>query len=228
MAKFQLSGIGIVGLSGKIGGTVFSKNGVARIRSVPTNPQTSYQLAQRAVISLLSAGWAGITPAQKQSWVDAAASGSWDSSNVLGLRKNPTGHQLYVRINALIQNAGGTKISSAPVKSSMIENSLVSLALDFDLQTVTVTVSNAALATIPVIVRLTPALSTGVMRPPSSSFRFVQAFTSLAVFDCSAAYIARFGPLLDGTQVAADVWMVNTLSGQTLHVGTALATSSAA
>lgn len=104
----------VSGASGKVGGVVFSRTvGGSAVRSWAkgTDPKTQSQLAQRSLLSQLSATYAQLTPAQRQSFVDAANLAEHKVTNRLGEARNLTGPQFYTKVNLLLQAAGLPLIS---------------------------------------------------------------------------------------------------------------------
>ena len=106
MAKVSFGG-GVSSASGKIGGTVYSRNkGGAYFKNwvVPNNPQSTKQTAQRTLLSQKSEAWRNLTDGQRTSWQTYA-----DSNPILDRLGNTivlSGAQAYIRININRTNAG--------------------------------------------------------------------------------------------------------------------------
>lgn len=99
----------VSGVSGKVGGVVFSRTvGGSAVRSWAkgTNPNTEGQLLQRARLSQLSTVYGQLTPAQRQSFVDAANLAEHKVTNRLGEASNLTGPQFFNKVNLLLLAAG--------------------------------------------------------------------------------------------------------------------------
>lgn len=67
----KLSAIGITNLSGKAGGSIFSRNrGGQYVKNfaVPSNPNTMAQQAKRSVFGSLSASWRNLASSARQDW----------------------------------------------------------------------------------------------------------------------------------------------------------------
>jgi len=112
MAKIVFGG-GVSQASGKIGGTVYSRNkGGAYSRNwvMPTNPQTSRQTNQRNLLALKSAAWRTLSDGERDAWV------SWAGDNPildrLGNSIVLSGAQAYNRININRTNAGDSTSQS--------------------------------------------------------------------------------------------------------------------
>lgn len=113
MALFK-PGPTISAASGSAGGVVFSHNRGGmyfRNRSIPTNPQTSYQNSIRQILSELSAQWGAV--ADKAAWQTWAQTNP--VTNALGEAVTLTGHQAYIQLNSRIRQSGDTVITLPPV-----------------------------------------------------------------------------------------------------------------
>jgi hypothetical protein len=115
----MLFGAVVVAGSGKIGGHVASKNkGGAYLRTkvTPNNPQTSYQAAVRDRLASLSQAWRSLTEAQRAAWNGAVS--QFKRTNIFGDLKEPSGFNLYQRLNNNILVVGGTVIDTPPLPVS--------------------------------------------------------------------------------------------------------------
>lgn len=95
-------------VSGKVGGVVFSRTvGGSSVRSWSkgTNPNAPGQLIQRSRLSQLSTVYGQLTPAQRQSFVDAANLAEHKVTNRLGEQTNLTGPQFFNKVNLLLLSA---------------------------------------------------------------------------------------------------------------------------
>ena len=112
MAKF-LPGIVISDIRGKHGGGVFSKNrggNYTKRKVTPVNPKTTSQVTSRSLFASLSQQWRTLTQAVQNAWI-AAVTG-YGKTNIFGDLKNPTGLQLFVKVNANLVVSGGAKITA--------------------------------------------------------------------------------------------------------------------
>jgi hypothetical protein len=124
----QLSGIGITDASGKLGGTVFSKNGggkYCRVKSKPLNGQTIAQTGVRSNLTSLAQGWALLTAAQILAWNTFGQNAI--KTNKIGNKSAQSGFNAYVEFNQRILNAGGTVISVPPALVTVAPLSALSL-----------------------------------------------------------------------------------------------------
>jgi len=114
MAKLLFTAI-VADMRNKLNGTVFSKNrygAYARTKVTPVNPQTLSQQAARNNLSTNSQAWRGLTEAQRQGWIDAAA--SFPFTDIFGNSKILSGSALYVKLNNNLVNTGNAAIADAP------------------------------------------------------------------------------------------------------------------
>jgi len=106
----------------KIGGHVASKNrGGAYLRTkvTPSNPQTSYQMAVRSLFAFFSQSWRNLTFAQIESWNNAVA--NFSTTDIFGDIRNPTGKNLYQKLNTNLINAQSTAITTPPLPEGVPE-----------------------------------------------------------------------------------------------------------
>lgn len=110
-------GPAIAGISGKIGGVVFSHNrygAYMRNLTTPVNPNTNRQSNARARVSLLASRWNEVlTTAQRTAWNDYASQVT--VKNKVGDDVYTTGFNHYIRSNSAILACGGTIVDAAPV-----------------------------------------------------------------------------------------------------------------
>ncbi|MBD3309518.1 hypothetical protein GF348_24275 [candidate division KSB3 bacterium] len=103
-------------VSGSIGGLVGSHNQGGmyfRARSVPTNPQTAFQVAVRNAVTLLATAWQDtLTAAQREAWDTYAA--NVPLIDRLGEARNTTGIAHYVRSNVPRLQAGLARVDDGP------------------------------------------------------------------------------------------------------------------
>lgn len=103
-------------LSGKLGGIVASHNAGGsyfRLFVIPTNPNTVFQIAVRALMAQLTAIWStNLTQAQRDSW-DLYAD-NVKIVNRIGLKVNISGEAMYVRCNIPRLQGGGARVDDGP------------------------------------------------------------------------------------------------------------------
>lgn len=108
-------------LRGSIGSTCFARNSFstyARIKAIPTNPNTILQRARRNAFTILTAQWNSVlTSAQRTGWNAFASQVTWQ--NPLGQSIRITGFNHFMRLNTLKILGGLTVQAAAPVVNQM-------------------------------------------------------------------------------------------------------------
>ena len=103
--------------SGKQGGIVWSHNAsgpYVRNRAIPTNPNTSRQVAVRNAVRALSIHWnITLTQVQRDAWDVYAANVSW--LNRLGQSITLNGLNHFIRSNTPLVVSGIARVDAAPV-----------------------------------------------------------------------------------------------------------------
>lgn len=193
-AKF---GAIVVAGSGKLGGHVFSKNrsgAYIRTKVTPVNPQTSAQMDARNRLSGLSSGWRGLTDAQRSGW--NAGVKDFAKTDIFGDLKNPSGVNLYQRLNNNLLCIGQSAINDCPAVSSVFAFSALSAAADVSASSVTLTFSDSIPVGTSVKVFATPALSAGKSFV-KSEYRLIAIIdnTDTSPADVGTAYEAKFGDI---------------------------------
>lgn len=201
---------------GKIGGQVASKNRAGaymRTKVTPVNPQTSAQSGVRANLTFMSQSWQLLTEDQRAGWNGAVQ--NYARTDIFGDIKNPSGFNLYLRLNLNILAAGGGVISDVPVDTFAPE--LVtftaapdSAAGDFD---ITFSPTPVPLNTAYVI-ECTEQTSAGKSFV-KNLFRTVQVLPAADATPTNifANYTAKFGSLIAGKKITVRVKAVNLISG---------------
>lgn len=202
-AKF---GAIVVAGSGKVGGHVFSKNrggAYMRTKVTPSNPNTVAQQNVRAILSSLSQSWSTLTEGQRLAWSNAVA--DWTSTDIFGDIKNPSGINLYVRLNSVLLNSKQTIISTPPLKEEMPYVELADAVFDISSSTFVVGFADAGLAGVLVNYSATPTLSQGVSFV-KNQFRRLDTQSMVAdTQDIYATYVARFGVPTAGANIYVQV-----------------------
>lgn len=119
MAKIKF-GMFMTDARGKVGGHVFSKNrsgAYVRTKVTPSNARSTRQQAVRSLLSSLSQSWSGLTQAVRDGFDGAVT--QWSSTDIFGDIKNPTGKNLFTKLNFNLVNSGQAQITSVPEKLEM-------------------------------------------------------------------------------------------------------------
>lgn len=105
MPKIRLSALA-VDMKGKAGGSVFSRNaGGVYFRNNKTGggKKSAAWDKQKANLSAISRSWKSLTPEQQDEWSAAAA--EYPARTVWGDSRQPSGYELYSRLNGVLKAA---------------------------------------------------------------------------------------------------------------------------
>lgn len=187
--------------SGSIAGTTSSRNRFGqyrRTRAIPVNPNSSYQGAVRARLSVSAAAWRLLTAAQRAGWNDLA--NGVTRSNSLGQSYNMTGFMCYCSCNNNQAAAGNAALSDAPLIASPAPclTAVITLtAAAFSIAyTATPLAAGARLFTY-------TSLQRSAGRAFEGDFRLlaVSAAAAASPANVYAAYVARFGVPIVGNRI---------------------------
>jgi len=212
-AKF---GAIVVAGSGKIGGHVASRNrggAYFRTKVTPVNPQTTSQLTVRNRFTTYSQAWKGLTDAQRAAW--NAAVGNYTTTDIFGDIKNPSGFNLYQRINNNLVTVGAAALSIPAQPSSVSQVSITSIIPDDSSQLIPMVLSGNVPAGTAVKVFATPMQSPGV-KFVKSEYRLITTLPAATVTPVAlgTTYITKFGAIVVGAKIFFKLVFVNTTTGQ--------------
>lgn len=206
----------------KIGGQVASKNRAGaymRNKVTPVNPKSASQVTQRARLSGLASAWRGLTAGQRLAW--NAAVSDYKKTDIFGDIQNPSGFNLFVKLNTNLLNISVAQISDPPLPVAVTVFTALTLAAAEGAQTMVATVAPATLpAGEKIIVRATPALSAGKTFV-KSEFRQIAVIAAVVAgsIDLAASYIAKFGPIgAAGSKIFVQIIHVSSVTGQMSQV----------
>lgn len=193
MAKIKF-GMMMTDARGKLGGQVFSKNNAGsyvRTKVTPSNPQTSYQSSARALFGSISAGWSGLSQAVRDSF--NAAVSDWATTDVFGDLRNPTGKNLFQRLNNQAQSAGLAAVVTVPAKATLPTDVVSAATIAVGAGTLTLTGANTDAST-QIMLYATPVLTAGT-KFVKNRLRNITNFAgdSAVPLDEYTAYTAKFG-----------------------------------
>jgi hypothetical protein len=216
MAKIKFGNV-IVDMKGSIAGNTYSKNkggAYSRVKVVPSNPQSTAQMAVRAIFTVLSQAWRGLSAVQRQSWISGV--GNYARINNMGDSHNLSGNSLFVSLNKNLADVGLPQIDVCPSPES-VETVDVSVAsADNSAQTVTLTLGAVVPANTSLKLFMTEALSAGVASP-GTKLRQIASYGNgdAAALAPTAAYLAKFGTVGDaGAKIFYEIVPVNETTGQ--------------
>lgn len=215
MAKIKYSAL-LQDMRNKLNGSVMSKNrygSYVRNKTTPSNPQTSYQQAQRQQLGSLSAQWRGLTQAQRQGWIDAAP--QFPITDAFGDVKILAGNALYIQLNKNLLNAGAATISDAPNAVSIPSIAISALTATAGTPSATFTIDPTTIPTgYDLFAKATPMISPGISFV-KNKLRFLGTETATAgSVDILNDWQARFGTLVEGQRLSVTAFLVSSSTGQ--------------
>lgn len=214
-AKF---GAIVVDGRGKIGGHVASKNRAGayfRTKVTPVNAQSGAQLNVRNLFTGISQRWRALTQNERDAW-NSAVSG-FARTDIFGDLRNPTGFNLFQRLNNNLVAVGAAQIDSPPLPGSVGEVVATSLTLTTNPLALDLAISNAVPADTALKIFATAPQSAGKSFV-KSEYRFIGTAAAAATSPISilSDYTAKFGAVgQPGEKVFVKIEAVNTLTGQT-------------
>ena len=193
MAKVKF-GMMMTDARGKLGGQVFSKNragSFVRTKVTPANPNTQAQSQARALFSAISQQWSSLTQQVRDSF-DAAVQ-DWARTDIFGDLRNPTGKNLFQRLNNQAQAAGLPPVVTLPAKLEMPDAIVSSADISVSGESIDLQGVDTS-ATTQIVVFATGALSAGTK---SAKNRLRQIYASagntFTDTDVWTAYVDKYG-----------------------------------
>lgn len=202
---------------GKIGGHVMSKNrggAYMRTKVTPINPQTSAQSQVRGVLTALSQGWRELTQAQIAAWNSAVV--NFQSTDIFGDIKKPSGINLYVKLNSNLNYAGSaTVLDEPPALTSAPPYVPFSATATAGAPTLSIVFSPT-----PVPANTAYVVEATACQSPGKTF-LKNAFRKIKVIPAAgttpnnalSAYVTKFGDLIAGEKIALRIKAVDTVTG---------------
>ena len=213
-AKF---GAIIVDGRGKIGGHVASKNRAGaylRTKVTPTNPNTAAQVLARSRLATLSVAWSGLSDAQRTAWNNATE--LWKSTNIFGDLKNPSGFNLYQRLNNNLAQVGVAAQGTPPQPTTCAAWTTFSFIPDNTGTMVLTFAPTPVPAGYAVLIDGTAPCSPGI-KNANARFRRVTSLAAAVAtgVDIQAAYVTKFGSIAPiGDRVFLRAKYINIATGQ--------------
>jgi len=213
-AKF---GAIVVAGSGKIGGHVASRNrggAYFRTKVTPVNPSSSYQQGVRNRLAGLASAWRGLTDDQRGTWNSSVQ--DYAKTDVFGDLKNPSGFNLYQRLNNNLLAVGESALDECPAAEAVTAFTSLSVAAANGAGTLTLTFAAAISADHKVKVFATPALSAG-KNFVKSEYRLIDVLDNgdVSPYSAETEYEAKFGSIgAAGQKIFVKLVQVNTSTGQ--------------
>lgn len=219
MAKIKYSAL-VSDMRNKLNGSVASKNrygSYLRNKVTPVNPQTSFQQNVRQMLGSLSSQYRGITPAQRQSWINGAQ--NFPFTDIFGDTRYLSGQTLFVKLNTNLVNAGESVIDSAPLPVGVPEFAATGLTATVAGGSITTLSVDTSEETVPagfvMAVYATPPLSPSINFVKNRLRYIGNATATTGAADILALYTARFGATAaEGEQITVRVALISTDTGQ--------------
>ena len=201
MAKIKF-GMIVTDGRGKLGGQVFSKNrsgAYIRTKVTPTNPQTAAQTNVRQSFATLSQAWSTLTASEISAWNGAVK--DWATTDIFGDLKNPTGKNLYLRLNQNLTLAGLDGLTLPPNKLEMVQGLASSVVIGIAAQTIE-TVGLAVKWDVSVQISATPTQSGGTSYVKNKLRTILTPTTNnVLAGDVWTAYVNKFGAPVLGDNI---------------------------
>lgn len=206
----------MTGIRGSQSGTTYSRNRGGTYRKnkpVPSNPQSGAQGTIRGALGGLSTGWAALTQAQRNGW-DTAAD-DVVLTNSLGEEYNPSGQNLYIAWNSLLDYLGESTNAAWPGTESIEALSAVAASAAVTGTVVSVEFSPTVPSDRVLIIYATDQMSAGINSPKNVfSILTTVAATGTSPEDVATAWTNKYGALVEGKKIFFDVQLASTTNGQ--------------
>lgn len=201
----------------KIGGHVASKNRAGsylRTKVTPVNPSTSFQVIVRNRLAGLAQGWRSLAAASRLAWNNAVS--DYKQTDIFGDIKNPTGFNLYNRINCNLLNIMEAARTTPAFPGSPLALTTLTPAAANGAATMTLTFAPAVGAANKLLVKATPALSAGKAFVKSEYRQItLMAEADVTPFNVAPAWTAKFGTFpAAGTKLFFQLVPILIASGQ--------------
>lgn len=207
----------IVDGRGKIGGHVASSGrggSYLRTKVTPTNPRSGSQLGIRNRFTFLSQAWRGLTQQQRDAW--NAATSAFARTNIFGDLRNPSGINLYQRLNNVLLSIGQAILTDPPAPAEVASVVISSVVPAIGAGEINIQFAPAVPAGTAVKIYATAPQSAGKSFI-KSELRLIDVMAAAQVSprDIMAAWEAKFGQLSGaGQKIFVELVPVNIATGQ--------------
>ena len=182
-----------------------------RAKVTPLNPSTTAQQNARGILGALSTQWSQLTEAQRLSFNNAVQ--DFSRTDIFGDVRNPSGINLYVKLNANLINTGQAQITAAPAKEEIIFSAINTITMDVSGQTGSIALADESLDGATVLIFATPTLTNGTrfVKNRLRAIGFAEVNSDLITF--GSAYTSKFGAFALGANIVVG-FRVITATGQ--------------
>ena len=215
MAIFN-PGIAIGQISGKVGGSVFSRNrggSYVRNNAIPSRVVSEKALLQKACLAAAVRSWSDLTDSQRQQWNTYAQTAT--VTNRLGKSISLTGQNWFVACNSRLLRAEDTPVVTSPDIPAPAGDLISAFTVDAGSGDTEVTMmTSPAGANLKLWIR-------GAKTVTGAVTNFQNQLTTLIITEANATspvdledeLIAAFGPLQAGTYYHIEVRVLDTSTG---------------
>lgn len=223
MAKIKF-GMMMTDASGKLGGQVFSKNrggSYVRTKVTPLNPQSTAQMSVRGIFASISSSWSALLEGQRATFNNFVS--DYARTDIFGDLRNPSGKNLYQRLNQNLAISGQASISVC-VSPSEVPFANVQSA-DGDISNTEFIVNTQGETTdSKLVIWATAPLSQGTsfVKNKLRQIAVVDGGSAIQA-DVWAEYVAKFGTPTAGANIFVGVRVINA-NGQASPLETIKAT----
>ncbi len=216
MAKIKFGAI-VTDMRGKVGSQVFSKNrsgAYARSFKVNVLSATPAQVTTRNRLAGFSAAWRGLTQGQRDSWNGNVE--AFKHTNVFGSIINPSGFDLYVKLNCNLDQVGVAALSTAPLPGVSANVGSVGIVADNVAPNFLVSFDASPVpAGHFLVLSATACISPGINYVKNRLRQIViLPVATASPYNGYADYIAKFLNLIASQRVSVSIVAVNNVTGQ--------------
>lgn len=207
----------VVAGSGKIGGHVAAKNrsgAYLRTKVTPVNIRSTSQVGARTRLSTISIAWRGLLAAQRLQWNNAVS--SFSKTDIFGDLRNPSGFNLFQKLNNNLVNIAEAAIDVPPLPIAVpLLISLTPSQVHAGATSLTYAATPTPADTV-LVIKATAPISPGKSFVKSEFRQIAQVAAAAATpYVATADYAAKFGgPGLAGQKVFFEAFYISTVTGQ--------------
>ncbi len=212
---------------GRIGPTVYfrTRSGpVARFNTVPVFPNSTRQQQANAQVRAVILRWQGLSNAQRVEWIRAAASSDWAQTNRFGRVYQPSGYQLFMKLNLSLAYQV-IQVNDPPQKQvfpTVVPTTFVT-SPDTTYMDLTISFSQSSFdSTFRLLVFATDNMSMGIMKSKPQFFRWINYYTSADLtggVNLKFSWFNVFGAQATPSRVFCKMFLISRVSGERVEVG---------
>lgn len=199
--KAQFGALVVAG-SGKINGWVASRNrggAYFRTKVTPINPSTAAQQNARGILGSLSTQWSQLTEAQRLSFNNAVA--DFATTDIFGDIRNPSGINLFVKLNTNLINTGQAPITAAPAKEEFLYSGILSVGMDASTPAGVIALANGDNDANTVLIFATPSLTQGTSFVKNRLRAIGYVAIDVDSIEFGSLYTTKYGSFVAGANI---------------------------